>query len=408
MHQQTFCEVNLIKIISGKDKFKSYAQKIQIIDASINLITNNLVDENLLRKITLKNKNIFIADSSHRKIIFKKLSTNISKCAQINPPKRNFITSNIKNFLTETNPYNIYRYDIKSFFESFNKEIIIKEISALDKLLPINIKILNKILDHHTSLAGDGIPRGLSISTPLSELLMRSFDKSIINHPEVFYYSRYVDDILIITSGREKEKEIKSLVENQLPTGLSLNKDKTYLADGTKKENKKPPHLPSGFFEYLGYYYKFGHIGNSKESKARNIEILISPSKIAKIKKRICRSFISYSNNKDFSLLIDRIKFLTNNFSIYDIESARKKNVGIYFNYPLLSYPSSSLQELDSFLKNAILSRRGKIFSQSSTLLNSKKRKILLGQSFTKGHSEKKYINFPAERISKIKSCWEY
>lgn len=397
-----------MQIISGKDKFKSNIQKTQIVDASINLIKNKLTDKKLIRKITLKNKNIFIADHSHKKIIFKKLSINIAKCSQIKPQKRNFITSNIKNFLIESNPYKIYRYDIKSFFESFNKELIIKEVSSLENLLPINIEILNKTLDHHTSLAGTGIPRGLSISTPLSELLMRSFDSSIKSHPEVFYYSRYVDDILIITSGREAEKEIKILVQNTLPTGLLLNNNKTYLADGTQKYSKKSPQPVSGFFEYLGYHYKFNHIENFKENKARNIEILISSSKISKIKKRICRSFISYSKNKDFSLLIDRIKFLTNNFSIYDIDSARKKNVGIYFNYPLLTYPSSSLQELDSFLKNAILSRRGKIFSQSSALLNSKRRQILLGQSFIKGHKDKKYINFPAERITKIKSCWEY
>lgn len=408
MQKQTFCQVNLFQIISGKDKFKNSAQKIEIIDASINLIKNNLADKFLIRKITLKNKNIFIADHSHKKIIFKKLSNNITKCSQIKPPKRNFITSNIKNFLTESNPYKIYRYDIKNFFESFNKELIIKEVSSLDKLLPINIEILNKTLDHHSTLTGTGIPRGLSISTTLSELLMRSFDSSIKNHSEVFFYSRYVDDILIITSGRETEKEIKTFVQNALPKGLLLNDDKTYLADGTQKYTRRATPPPSGFFEYLGYHFNFDHIENFKENKSRNIEVSISSLKISKIKKRICRSFISYSKNKDFDLLIDRIKFLTNNFSIYDIESARKKNVGIYFNYPLLTYPSSSLQELDNFLKNAILSRRGKIFSQSSALLNSKKRQILLGQSFFKGHSGKKYINFSAERISEIKSCWEY
>lgn len=227
------------------------------------------------------------------------------------------------------------------------------------------------------------------------------------NHPDVFYYARYVDDIIIITSSREDCSEIPSFVEKQLPFGLSLNRKKYDEADGSKhyKSNTIPP---AEEFEYLGYTFKINQVNTPEKNKPRKIEVSISQAKISKIKKRICRSFISFHKNKDFQLLLDRIKFLTNNFSIYDIESARKKNVGIYFNYPLITESSQSLNELDIFLKNAIYSTGGKIFSKTAPLLDSKRKRILLGQSFHNGHKNKSYISFSGKRISEIKSCWIY
>lgn len=411
MQNQTFCYTNLYKLLPAIDKIKAPSYQDEIVNSSLNLINNNLNDPLFLKKIKYKNKDIFITDQAHKKIICKKLSANIIKTSKIKLQNRNFITANIKSLIEEGNPYRIYRFDIKDFFESFNQTQILQCVKNIEKLLPINIKILEQILHHHKKLAGQGVPRGLSISTCLSELMMNDFDKFISSHPEVFYYSRYVDDMLIITSGREEEKAIIKSIKDNLPEGLILNNKKTYIADGTKLNKKKSQTTyPPEEFEYLGYNYKFWHIQEPPDTsyRSRDIEVTIANSKIKKIKKRICRSFISFSKNRDFPLLLDRIKFLTNNFSIYDLEAARKKNIGIYYNYPLLTQPSKSLKELDRFLKNAILSKTGKIFSQSAPHLNSNMKKKLLGQSFERGHIEKKYINFSRERISEIKSCWEH
>lgn len=407
MIKQTFCENNLYPLISGKDKLKTDIEKKLIIAESIDFLNNKINDGNLLRKITLHNKEIFITQKPQAKIILKKLSKNISIAARIKPQRRNFITSNIKNLLRESTPFKVYRLDISQFFESFSKEQIIEGIDSLKNLLPINNNICEAILLNHSNLSGKGVPRGLSISTPISELLMKRFDLSMRSHPDVFYYARYVDDIIIITSSREDCSEILSFVEKQLPVGLSLNRKKYDEADGSK-HYKKTPIPPAEEFEYLGYTFKFNQVNTPDKGDPRKIEVSISQAKISKIKKRICRSFISFHKKNDFQLLLDRIKFLTNNFSIYDIESCRKKNVGIYFNYPLITESSQSLNELDIFLKSAIYSSHGKIFSKTAPLLDSKKKRILLGQSFYNGHTNRKYISFSGKRISEIKSCWVY
>lgn len=405
MNKQTFCENNLYHLISGKDRLKKDIEKKKIISKSIDFLKNKLHNADLLRKIQLNKKEIFINQNPETTIILKKLAKNIKTTARIQAQRRNFITSNIKNLLKESIPFKVYRLDIKEFFESFPKEQIIEHISSIEGLLPINIKIFETILKNHSNLSGKGIPRGLSISTPTSELLMKSFDFSLKNYPEVFYYARYVDDIIIISSSRENSQEILSFIEKQLPIGLSLNNKKYSESDGSKHYKKSAPPPPEEF-EYLGYTFKFDQVHIPDKRKPRQVEVSISSAKISKIKKRICRSFISFYKNKDFELFLDRIKFLTNNFSIYDIESARKKNVGIYFNYPLLTESSQSLDELDIFLKSAIYSSGGKIFSKTAPLLNSKRKRILLGQSFHSGHKNKKYISFSASRISEIKSCW--
>lgn len=53
--------------------------------------------------------------------------------------------------------------------------------------------------------------------------MMQDFDKKISILANVFFYKRYVDDIIIITSGEESEEIIKNTVIELLPKGLILN-----------------------------------------------------------------------------------------------------------------------------------------------------------------------------------------
>ncbi len=48
-----------------------------------------------------------------------------------------------------------------------------------------------------------GLPRGVPLSATLSEYSMKRFDRFVSTLPEVYYYARYVDDIVIVTGARE-------------------------------------------------------------------------------------------------------------------------------------------------------------------------------------------------------------
>jgi hypothetical protein len=79
-----------------------------------------------------------------------------------------------------------------------------KEVLAEIKLLQNNISQIledyNSKKDTATIKHEKGVPRGVGISSYLSELYMENIDNEIRNLQDVIYYARYVDDIFIIIS----------------------------------------------------------------------------------------------------------------------------------------------------------------------------------------------------------------
>src|SRR5690606_13718624 len=104
----------------------------------------------------------------------------------------------------------------------------------------------------------------------------------------------------------------------------------------------------------------------------------------------------------------DRIAFLTQNFSVYNPKAGGKKVAGIYHSYPLISEGAAGLKDLDRFLRNAVLSKKGRVFSITNTIISAHQKRQLLAYSFVKGHSNRSFIHFSATRISQIQSCWTY
>ena len=68
------------------------------------------------------------------------------------------------------------------------------------------IKILESLADKMGSLppqhSADGLPRGIDISATLSELFMADLDSEIKKIDGIFFYARYVDDIIVIYNAR--------------------------------------------------------------------------------------------------------------------------------------------------------------------------------------------------------------
>jgi hypothetical protein len=263
-------------------------------------------------------------------------------------------------------------------------------------------------------MGGTGIPRGLAISSTLSELLMKDFDVCVQRASDTFFFARYVDDIIVVTSAREMASDFISQMCSWLPPGLDLNPTKMQIADTGGKVQKidssVAPTLLS--FDYLGYRFTVRNPLKSETTKIdkndllRDVEIDIANKKIKKIKTRLVRSFLEFSKSGDWSLLKDRVAYLTQNFSVYNPKAGGKKIAGIFYSYPLAKEFSPGLKELDSFLRNAALAKNGRLFASTSGLLSGQQRRDLLRYSFSRGHASRSFVHFSPQRIREIQRCW--
>ena len=180
---------------------------------------------------------------------------------------------------------------------------MLKALRELRNLSPQSKTLIETLLNSHSAMGGLGIPRGLSLSAILSDLLMKQFDHLIRSGDDTFYYSRYVDDIIIMTSTREKKAEFVTWIKSSLPPGLSLNPNKREIVEVLSKVEKIKgscaPHIFS--FDYLGYAFTVSNpttveAGNKKNGELnRSVLIDIASRKIKKFKTRIVLSLIHIS-----------------------------------------------------------------------------------------------------------------
>ncbi|MBB1075056.1 RNA-directed DNA polymerase [Rhodoferax sp. 4810] len=367
---------------------------------------------NPLASFHLKGKVVFCLPNLASELVVRKLSANFQRLVKPHGRGRSAIVGNLHLLLEEGIPFRVYRLDIKSFYESFKTAEVTSKIDQLAELSPHSKSLVHSLLASHKTMGGSGVPRGLALGAILSDLMMEDFDRNISSDQNVFFYARYVDDIIVITSCREQVRPFTHLIKVALPAGLELNPNKKAIAEAADPVAAKPLPIKQTLlrFDYLGYsfsVYEPVKKGKKKElSYLRAVAVDIAKSKVKKIKTRIIRSFLEFNQTSDWTLLYDRIQFLTQNFSVYNSKVGSKKLAGIYYSYPEVSEGAASLIELDRFLRNATLSKTGKLFSQTSLKLSGKQKRSILTQSFVRGHASKSFVYFPGQRIKQIQECW--
>lgn len=415
MYDQSFTEKTLSKILKPVDFFKVKElnlKKEDIIKDSITRVKQGFDKSCLpiLKLNIIKKNNTYKLLKFSDELALRKASKNIKVKSKIKQLNRNLIIENLITLLSENVQYKIYRLDINKFYESVNVNKVIDDLksdSTISRQTVILISsFLKKIQDEYKV---NGLPRGIFLSSILAERTLKFFDETVKNNPDVFFYSRFVDDIIIISSGDEN-KEFLDKIENILnEKDLSLNKNKGKYYECKFEKNKEA----SSEFEYLGY--KITINSHNGDKKYRIIKVGIATKKIKKIKTKIIKSLLDYCKNKNFPILLDRIKFLTGNYNLIDKKTKTTKKAGIFYNYnhitnnlDELDFFNSSLDELDSFLKKAILSNSGIVFSKFSSLISKQEKKQLLKYKFSSGFSDKKFYYFNARRYSEITKAWSY
>lgn len=336
----------------------------------------------------------------------------ISRCLANNLRKvldksksRNQISRQLVQHLKEGTSYRIYRLDIKSFFESVEFSTIRSSLEK-SKLSNQTRLLISSIIKGLNQPDNKGIPRGLEFSPSLAELVLSDFDKEMKNHKDVFFYCRYVDDIIVITTGFEDKKTFLKFIKSKLPNELSLNynKQKVISVDSRTKQDKVV-----ATFDYLGYNYSVRDTEtNANKNLFREVDISLSTSRMKKIKTKISRSLFYFSKDGNFEILKQRLDFLTSNRLMKDKKSKRVIATGIYYNNVNLTDNSQSLIELDEYLKKTILGYSSKRGANFTNILSKNQKRELLKLSFMNGYRNNNYKKFSPNKLGEIKNAWRY
>ncbi|MES2398079.1 MAG: antiviral reverse transcriptase Drt3a [Bacteroidota bacterium] len=337
-----------------------------------------------IKKIDTGDKPIYtIENLPENYFAMKQLQYNLKKSFKVKQANRFAIVDQLNGILTDDFPKIILRTDIKSFYESIPHEKLLAKINENNLLSFLSKKLIWKLLKDYKELSGSqdeiGIPRGIGISAYLAELFMRNIDNEIKSLSNVTYYSRYVDDIIIIFTPKSKyaithyKEQIKHIIENS--SGLKIN-------EGAEK-TKEIELLICGKTQelnFLGYKFIF--------SALKFQQIKLTDKKIERYKERIRTSLEVF--NKEALLmpklarrsLIHRINFLTSNTRLAN----NKDNVlvGIYYSNSLLTDKLEDLIELDNYFHTQI----------DALIANPKLINRLKMFGFKKGFEKRTYSNF--------------
>ncbi|EMF4351995.1 RNA-directed DNA polymerase [Providencia rettgeri] len=410
MIQQNYSEQNLRRYLYPSDFIKNRTLLHPVVSkAFFDTLKDYLkyidIDGFPLKKINISNKNIYTTVTLHHKLILRRCDSSLKNIFNLRVKNRHSIIDELTIFLKESPEYSIIRADIKSFFESIDQFYLLKKIEENKSISHTNLNIISHLLNSYNLITGEkvGIPRGLEISSSLSEIFLLEFDREILKFNNIIYYGRFVDDIILIV---DKSNDSNKIIEKSLPSNLKLNKSKSQKID--LKEYCK--HSSPISFSYLGYKFSFptnSHPSNNKKKESfRSVVITVSDNKLKKIKTCISKAFYSFYKNNDFDLLLDRLLFLSTNRTLISEKSKKKIPTGIYFNYSKIN-DLSCFKNIDLFLKKTIFShniRSNKIKKRNFNKVQINK---LLKINFESSHRKITYKSFNINRLKDITRIWQ-
>lgn len=315
----------------------------------------------LITNYTENDKQIFTIDTSQWEYFYaiKNLQRILRGLFNVKQANKHQIMSNVKLLLNTTAPFYLIRTDITSFFESIPQQALLDKINANNLLNNKTKGMIRGILseynrqkDTHKIKTDCGVPRGIGISSYLSEIYMHDIDQHIRNREEVIFYARYVDDILLILAGLPNNQNIcqyyKALKELFANYGLEIKKndpieDKCKLFnfyDSTKKQQ----------FTYLGY-----KITISKPSNVINADFGMSDKKIDRIKHKIDTAFTHFEKVSKRNIkkakrdLSDSLDLISGNYRL--TKSKERVKAGLFFGNDLLT-DLTDLESLTAYLSD--------------------------------------------------------
>ena len=323
-------------------------------------------------------KEYFFIDQTNQAQHFAMKCTqrNIMKVFKVEMVNRHSVMTSLKYLMNNNFPIYIIRTDVKSFFESIQQKRLFEMINR-NSLLSRKTKesvsrvfnIYERLKDKNIVPYGKGVPRGIGISSPLSEVYMQDLDKTIKERQEVVFYTRYVDDIFIILSDLGKYKTIQDYYQGLV--GLFARYDLTLQEDGSDKCKLIDLYKPTNGrtineeVTYLGYTLYITKDAHS----ARNTVFGLSDKRKQRFKDRVDHVFERFANVVKVNTrrarrdLKDGLNLITGNIRLIKAKSGVK--VGFFYNNDLLDKESDFI-DLETYLSGKPLQIPANVFSNAA------------------------------------------
>ena len=116
----------------------------------------------------------------------------------------------------------ILKVDVKKFFYNIDRDIL-KQIYSKKVKDKRTKKLLFEVIDSANQIDEKGLPLGNTISQLSANVYMNELDQYAKRQLRIKYYVRYMDDIIIVASNKEKAKEYKWKIVKYLKDKLNLD-----------------------------------------------------------------------------------------------------------------------------------------------------------------------------------------
>ena len=391
MLKQVFNREQLSKVISPTDVWQwdlltTFGDVDTALDHTVEYWKKSGLCLSPIKTKLVDGKRVFTPNRVEDAFSIKLVDRFVRRIYKVRQSDRSRIVKQVITLLKDSGDYHVLRLDIKTCYESIGFERVIEKFKNDLILSPECIRLLNKI---HEQLKSNfdfhGLPRGLSISPTLAELYLEGLDKEISSNNDVIYSSRYVDDIIIITTTAKKDNLKLELEKVLSDMGLVFNEDENKKFSGPSSSAK---------FSYLGYSISV----TPKKNKPNQVDVTISESKINKIKSRLVKSLYENNRSKDMKLLKRRIEFLS---LLKIVKKGKNGNLlaGISHNYKFVTDKFECLKSIDGFLINELNKPRFCLIKQEVDMV----KKISFYGNARKGNIGK----FSRKQTAKIMKIWK-
>jgi len=323
---------------------------------------NNADVEIKIKESKASGKVVYVVDNMETMLICKFLMRELRKSYRQYPANRNEIVEELKVLLDDKMQKVLIRTDIHHFFESIPQENLIKKISEDAYVSPESTKNIKKFFYQYNSLKSEynevGLPRGICFSSYLAEIYLKQVDREIAKIDGIYFYKRYVDDIVILATPKcnlsgedyymDKIKKILEVVD------LKLNTSDKYSKIVLDKNLVDYSH-----FTYLGYEFIISkdHVDLAlPDKKKMRYKILIDMILETYSKCSHYNKYKKTGNERDKKE--DALMQMINEFSVLTgngLLSGHKNYVavGIFYSNKLLTC-YDQLKELDEYLYHSI------------------------------------------------------
>lgn len=152
-----------------------------------------------------------IAPTLDKRLIYDNAACRVNKGTHFAIKRLNgFLTNFYKNHGTDGY---ILKCDIRKFFDNIDHEILkekLKKVFTEEKVF----SLLCQIIDSFEKSPGKGLPLGNQTSQWFAIFYLDEFDRLIKEKLQIKYYTRYMDDCVLIHKDKEYLKKCLALMEN--------------------------------------------------------------------------------------------------------------------------------------------------------------------------------------------------